>query len=585
MKSASKHQEPRAPMPSSPALPRVKSTLKALLANKDYKVVALTGDWGTGKTFLWKEIERELGTAQPQDRSPVYISAFGVQKVKDLRLRLLKQVSSKDKSAVQKVFSTLSWATAGLAQRFGGVSVEDIVLTWLPDMLKGRLVVIDDVERKSASLGIDEFLGFIDEYATGHDVRVLLLLNEDRLGESAELWAKLREKVIDAEVVLKTTPGEAFGIAVGEVDESAGHLHAARAAIETLSITNIRVIKRVLNIVSRIFDAAGQPNEVAFDRWVPSTVLMSAAHYRALEDPPTFQYLRNENSWERLFRVEQEGETPQHQRWNKLLSSLHINSGDAFEELLESFLKTGLLDEIALKALFNAYRDRQGDAGAEERRNDFLKDFYWSTDTSTAELLGRARSLLPDAASMAPPYVTEMIEVAAQLGDGDLAKSYLEAWTSAADSRPEYRNLSSRTPTKLRKLHPAVEQKLQEMYDLQNPPLSLRAAVEYLMSERGWSDRHLVPLSKSTPAAYEELLHSVSGDRLADVVLGHLEWITRRANDPVFSLATQNFVQAARSICASVPNSRIATILRRSFDLKGMSDRLHEDATQAGGQT
>lgn len=575
-------------MPSSPALPHVKSTLKALLTNKDYKVVALTGDWGTGKTFLWKEIERELATDQPHDRSPVYISAFGVQKVKDLRLRLLKHVSSKDKSVVQKVLSTVSWATAGLAQRLGGVSLEDIVLTWLPDMLKGRLVVIDDVERKSASLGIDEFLGFIDEQAAGNDVRVLLLLNEGRLGESAELWAKLREKVIDAEVVLKTTAGEAFGIAVEKLDASAGHMQAARAALETLSITNIRVIKRVLNIVVRIFEEAGQPNEVAFDRWVPSTVLMSAAHYRALEDPPTFQYLRNENSWERLFRVEQEGETPQHQRWNKLLSSLHINSGDAFEELLESFLKSGLLDANALKGLFKAYRDSQGDAGAEERRNSFLKDFYWSTDTSAADLLESAKALLPDAPAMAPPYITEMIEVAEELGDGDLAKSYLNAWTTAADMRPEYRNLSSRTPTKLRKLHPAVEQKLQEMYDLQNPPLSLRAAVEHLMSESGWSDRHLVPLSKSTPAAYEGLLQSVSGDRLADVVLGHLEWITRRANDPVFSLATRNFILAARSICASIPNSRIATILRRSFDLKGMSDRLNEnpnagDATHAGG--
>lgn len=563
------------------ALPHVRTALQALISNKDHRVFALTGAWGTGKTFLWKEIERELISAGSEDLSPVYISLFGVQKIKDLRLRLLKQVTSKDKSKVQKVLSALSWATAGLAQRFGGISVEDIVLTWLPDMLKGRLVVIDDVERKSSALGIDEFLGFIDEHAVSHDVRVLLLLNEDRLGESAELWAKLREKVIDAELVLNTTPREAFEIALGTRDYKAGHVQAARAALQTLSITNIRVIKRVLNIVNRIFEDSGRPDDVAYERWVPSTVLMAAAHYRALEDPPTFEYLRGENSWERLFRAERDGQTPQHQRWNQLLSTLQIRSADQFEDILEAFLKTGLMDGTELRSLFQQYRDTQGDAGADERRKKFLCDFYWEADVSINALIEAARALLPDAPAMAPPYITEIIEVAQELGDAELALSFLAAWKAAAETRPEYRNLRSRTPSITRKLHPEVERTLRELFDRQNPPLSLREAVEHLVSESGWNDRHIVPLEKSTPAEYEVLIQSVSGDGLAKIVIGHLEWITQRANDPRFSHATRNFVAAARSICNSVPQSRIATILRRSFELKGMEDRLQPDAESA----
>ncbi len=35
---------------------RVKDSLVALLQDQDNKVIALTGKWGTGKTYLWQSM-------------------------------------------------------------------------------------------------------------------------------------------------------------------------------------------------------------------------------------------------------------------------------------------------------------------------------------------------------------------------------------------------------------------------------------------------------------------------------------------------------------------------------------------------
>lgn len=555
-------------------LPQTKSALLELIDSADHKVFALTGKWGTGKTHLWRQIEKERWPIGSAGKAPIGASLFGVRTIRELQFRLLKQVSAKDRAGVQKIISNAYEIGKGLLKRFSGVSAEDLVLTWLPDMLKGRLIVIDDVERKNPSLGIDEILGFIDEYTQTHEVRVLLLLNDNRLGDSAELWAKLREKVIDAEIMLNTSPDEAFEIALDKRDGKAGHLHAAAAALRVLAITNIRIIKRVLNVLDRVHAASGHAMDAAYERWVPSTVLMTAAHYRAVEDPPPLDYLRGNQTWARVLRGKREGSTPQHDRWDKLLSSLQIRSADRFEEILERFLETGILDKQGLSDLFEGYRASQNDAGAYQRRSKFLENFYWAPGISNETLLREGQSLLPDAPTMAPPHITEVINVIDKLGDPQLANKFLSTWMSAADTSPVYQKLSSRPSERDLELHPEVKTKLDSLYDQQNPPLSLLDAVVHMISESSWGRQHQVPLENSTAADYEVVIRALTGDRLAAVITEHLKWVTRRAGDPLFGVAANKFIQAAQNICKEIPESRIAMILRRSFSDHNLADRL-----------
>ena len=69
-----------------------------------------------------------------------------------------------------------------------------------PVVHRDKPIVIDDIERKHAKLGIDEVLGFIDDYSKQFRVKFVLVLNDDQFstdGDQAKLWATIREKVID----------------------------------------------------------------------------------------------------------------------------------------------------------------------------------------------------------------------------------------------------------------------------------------------------------------------------------------------------------------------------------------------------
>lgn len=187
---------------------RVKDSLVALLQDEDHKVVALTGKWGTGKTYLWRSIANELH-AKVGGGEPIYVSLFGAKTVDALKIRILQNAYLKNAPAVKKaiddgsgiikdVFNAVRSAT--------GFSTEGaatgLALIWFQKIVKDKLIIIDDVERKNKSLEIDEFLGMIDEYSETHNTRFLLLLNTNKLLDNEPMWATFHEKVIDAEVVL-----------------------------------------------------------------------------------------------------------------------------------------------------------------------------------------------------------------------------------------------------------------------------------------------------------------------------------------------------------------------------------------------
>ena len=300
---------------------RVKDSLLALLQDKDHRVIALTGKWGTGKTYLWQSVAIEQFGKNKASEQPIYVSLFGVRTINDLKLRILQSTYLKDASTVQALMKTGGGILTGVINKLAGFSAENAALIWLPQLTKGRLIVIDDIERKHNSLDIDEFLGMLDEYSETHDTRFLILLNTDKLLENTGMWATLHEKVIDAEIVLDPAVIETFDIAAK--GSAAPYLNVARDAVVILNINNIRVIKRVLKMMERIADATKNIDGVSAARWVPSTALLTAGHYRAIENAPPFEYMKSLNRFSH-FLDDQKGikRDPKELDWDLLLNKL-----------------------------------------------------------------------------------------------------------------------------------------------------------------------------------------------------------------------------------------------------------------------
>lgn len=553
---------------------RVKESLVELLQDNDQKVIALTGKWGTGKTFLWESVKTDQFGKKKASEQPIYVSLFGVRTINDLKLRILQNTYLKDASAVQKMMKTGGGIIADAINKFAGLSAEKAAMIWLPQLTKGRLIVIDDIERKHKTLDIDEFLGLLDEYSETHDTRFLILLNSDKLLENTGMWATLHEKVIDAEVVLAPSVAESFEIAAK--DNTDTYLSEARKAIAILNISNIRVIKRILKAMKRIADATESVTGVAPERWVPSTALLTACHYRAVENAPSFEYIKSFNQYRHMFDDNKGSKRDANElKWDSLLNKLGISFADDYEEIMQYFLQSGLLDIVRLKELFERYKMEDNNSAANAKQHEFFEAFWWDAHRSEGDLMTMARELLPSINKMGSDAITDIVSAVEQL-DVSLAKQFLDAWLLSVEIRPEYQKMEERIfDTSFRKYHPEVIAKMNALRDAQHPPLTVIETVERIISNSGWGEREKISLCNSNVQIYKDALHQLTGKQLRLFLSLHLEWARRDAPyDENFKIGTDNFLAACSNIYSADPNSRLSKIVYRTFDANGLAENL-----------
>ncbi|MDD4964306.1 MAG: P-loop NTPase fold protein [Gallionella sp.] len=551
---------------------RVKASLVALLQDQDHKVIALTGKWGTGKTYLWEIVEKELFAQKKASEQPIYVSLFGVRTIGDFKLRILQNAYLRDAATAQKLLKTGGNFIAGMANKFFGVSAENSALIWLPQLTKGRLIVIDDLERKHKSLDIDEVLGFLDEYSETHKTRFLILLNTDKLQENKAIWETLHEKVIDAEVVLDPSAGESFDIAAE--GNSSPYLAEARKAVEILGIRNIRVIKRILRAMKRIADATVDFPSVSTSRWVASTTLLTACHYRAVENPPPFEYLKSFNQLWHLLGDRTIKRADNELEWDLFLKKLGISSAGAYEEIMQSFLQTGLLDTEKLKILFGEYQREEVNGELFTKTRAFSENVLWNAHLSNSVLIKNAREFLDSANTLNASTISNIVFKVEKLGDATLAQQLLDAWLKSVDTRPEYKQIDVRDFDSHQLLHPRVIAKLNAKRDEQCPPLTIIETTELYFQNNNGNERQEAALRNSTVQNYEDALKQLTGAEFKRFIMTNLNWENFLIDNENIKIGRKNFITACSNIYLTDKNSRLSQIIFRVFQERGLVEKL-----------
>lgn len=552
-----------------------KSTLLRALNDSSISVVALTGKWGTGKSHLWKSVSQAL---KNDDAKPIYVSLFGVKTINELKLRIVQNARQNSDQRYKEYIEGTTSLLKGLAGKWLGVEVESLMLLSIPALLKERLVVIDDVERKHTSLDIDEVMGFINEHSEIHKSRFLLLLNQDKLTDKP-VWEALHEKVIDVEVVLNPTPTDAFKIA--DDLKELPYYDAVRAAIEIVGINNIRVIRRICRVIKNLLGRHADFDEASTARVVPSTVLLTALHYRAIPDGPSMEYVTKHNSYENLFAKYSRGKderSPEEIGWDSLLQKLKINYTDEYEEIVYSYLKYGVLDTIQLERLMSGYKLSADENKWRAQVGGFLDNFFWNHDLNRNDLIAEARKFLGegmkhiDAAS-----ITSISDAVEELEDTSLAAQLIDAWIVEFDGRYSSVDVNEDSFERFhRKIHPTILNKFKELKESKYPPLTLIEAVDRIVKNSGWSDRERAAFSQSTVENYKAAIRNLKNDALGRFLDQHFSWprIGGLMDDQSFAVALRNFESACRAIYLAEPDSRLGKILKREFQRYGKADRL-----------
>lgn len=499
------------------SLHTTKSRFISLLNDPENKVIALSGKWGTGKTHLWQKIKEE--TQDELIRNGLYVSLFGVADLNQAKLKIVQSAipnAARDPSLWQHAGTVIKATSKTLKSLHKGFSaLDELALLAVPSILKNKYIVIDDIERKHEKLSVDEILGFIDEFTQLNGARFILILNDDKLSD-LKTWETFREKVIDQEIRLDTTPDEAFAIA--ESLSPTKYSDEIRNATNICRINNIRVLIKIIRTINQILEDHDDLESALLNRVIPSAVLITAIHYKGIEDGPTFEYVLNPRSYMGLSSKDNSGERgddtesaelAQKAKWQMLLQELNINGCDAYEPLLIDYLQSGLLDSGRVKEIIRSYAQEHERMEYQERVRDFHYKAIWYHQLTDAELLSEAESLIENISYLNAYEATGLSNLISELDGGQkVADKMIDTWIKAFGSRGmiqfEATNFFDEP------LHPRIKEAFEKSEATNVSSLSLFQACEYIVNNNGWGKREEAVLRKATIDEFELTIKSLS---------------------------------------------------------------------------
>lgn len=249
------------------------------LQSDNKKVIALKGDWGTGKTYLWKE---EIQSNLPILQKCGYVSLFGKSSIQEINKAALSAVylankASKITNRARQFTSALNTATENFAKLNTAVQGIDALLSVINrENLKNTIICFDDLERMDSNIDFKDFLGFVNDLAEHQECKVVLIFNETELfniekienttnenndknntkqvntSEKQIIYNKFKEKAIDLEVTYTPTFENNFNIACNIISHNLEdkYRNTIKNVLNELKENNIRIISKCIECVN-----------------------------------------------------------------------------------------------------------------------------------------------------------------------------------------------------------------------------------------------------------------------------------------------------------------------------------------------
>jgi len=549
------------------SMQETKNQLMRLLEDKDNKVLALSGKWGTGKTHMWRQVKE--GSSDEAVKNALYVSLFGLAQMGQIKLKIVQSALPLDN---KKSWSAAANTAVGGAKKIlvslhqGFSALDELALLAVPALLKNKVIVLDDIERKHPDLSIDEVLGFIDEFTQLHGARFVIVLNSDQLKDK-EVWSILREKVVDQELRLDTTSSEAMDVALGLSPSPFGP--EIRKAVEVCRVTNIRVLRKIIKATNQVLGSHKELPAEILARTVPSIALLSAIHFRGIEDGPDFGYVLR--SGQPMLDLQDDAEEPEkslqrkHAAWDLMLSELGIIVSDDFELVLVEFLQSGYSMWGVLDAIIQRYLAEQEVQSARAELRGFHDRIIWDHRLSDADLLVQANALLAKVEFLDASSVSTLArDVASLAGGADLSERIINQWVENAPDdfcpNPDHEFYFQGD------FHPKIQRLLEDRGQQAQAQVSVLDACMYLFEHNGWGARQEMALQSASVEDFESTIRAIEPQELRRFMRKMLDLcVHRTAYLTHFGSAMDRFAEACRKIVAGDPESRLAQLIVSLF--------------------
>lgn len=213
--------------------------------------IALTGEWGVGKTQFWNNFKKKHHD-QFKLRKYAYVSLFGIDSLESLKYEIAvkthKADQSEDRMQGAKLLFNKALDTVDLSSIEGkGLSLnigKSLITSALSSLVSNTVICIDDVERISDSLSVKDVMGLVNDLKLEKNCQVIIILHD---AKASEQFQEYKEKVLDEVLVFDDNLDilETF-----ITDEIA--LEIMQLFYRTIKVKNLRFYKKIFNNYKQI---------------------------------------------------------------------------------------------------------------------------------------------------------------------------------------------------------------------------------------------------------------------------------------------------------------------------------------------
>jgi hypothetical protein len=518
-----------------------KTVLGDFLCNAETNVLALTGAWGTGKTYAW----REALLANKGDikfKYYCYVSLFGINSMAELRMALFMKTIAVatigmklDFSAVNEHWGSLAkdWLKGQYA-RLGpmvkglphGGSISLGLEALAPSAVRDTLVCFDDFERQT-TIKTEDVLGLITELSEERGCKVALIFNAEQLG-GKDAYRAYREKTIDFELVYAPTVQEAFSLVF---EMTFPNWDIVMRNVVDLGITNVRILRKIKNLLARIALATVGLHTKVIESSIASTVLLCWCAYAPDKSKPKIEDIANWNKSLYTFKKPEE-QDPETLAWVQRLKAFGFSHVDDLDLAIARIVERGFVEgtgfheaatdasdalkkseqSISFTAVWNRFHNTFSDD-----QDSFAKDLYEAAlqaidQVSNNDLNGTVR-LLRD------------------LKRDDFADDLIDKFVDAHRDKPSVFDLEE---------HPfggtVDDISLRKKFDAAHIELThlpgLEEAITFMAKNSGYNPEHLEAMKRASVDEYHAMfLKEHESVELSNLVRWSLRWTGTENSD------------------------------------------------------
>jgi hypothetical protein len=407
-----------------PSLSNTKTHIVKLLNSRrdaqQGRVILLTGPWGAGKTYFWKNMVR------PEiQRTQVYVSAFGVETSAQFRARLVTQFAimaangAPGSEAVRtKAHSILKRMLPGraldkslqVARSASNAVITELLSKPAFDLIEAlglfdatTIICIDDVERLSSKYPIDELLGIVNILSEHKEFDVVLVCNEEHLtstaSSGAQAYLRYKEKIVSVQHRIEPDLDAVFANLTQDLGDPLKtnvlqHKERLLNLMRHCGSSNIRTLRRIIDHLSVLYGLGIERISDAHANALSALTLLFSEGL--LEDASFYDFdvmvmELSDRFSKRQSEDKDRNEDEILQKRRTFLKRFNLEEDYSFAPPLYALVRFGDIDEAALKSALNPPKKEDpqlSTAGAILRRLSQGEWRYWSDEEARALMDG-----------------------------------------------------------------------------------------------------------------------------------------------------------------------------------------------------